>query len=125
MAFAWDLRALRWKLLYSSTLHPPICPPVLSKGLVARCRPTGRRAQGSKPDDTADTQCIGTVDPHIGYRACCMHVVKHPPTGVVRKFEEGVSTQVSSSSSDRGLRGPSQNIPRVASRRDVNKAKLN
>ncbi|GBM76070.1 hypothetical protein AVEN_167490-1 [Araneus ventricosus] len=37
-------------------------------------------------------------------------------------LERGVPAQVSSSSSDRGskLRGPSQNSPRVASKRDVN-----
>ncbi|GBM45984.1 hypothetical protein AVEN_82152-1 [Araneus ventricosus] len=36
-------------------------------------------------------------------------------------------TQVSSSSSDRGtkLRGPSQNNPHVASKRNINKTKLN
>ncbi|GBM40669.1 hypothetical protein AVEN_159647-1 [Araneus ventricosus] len=40
-------------------------------------------------------------------------VVKRPPAGVVRKFEESVPYQVSSSSSDRGskLRGSSQNKP--------------
>ncbi|GBM06296.1 hypothetical protein AVEN_208981-1 [Araneus ventricosus] len=53
-------------------------------------------------------------------------VVKRPPVGVAWKFEEGVPAQVSSSSSDRGskLRGPSQNSPRVASKRDVNITKL-
>ncbi|GBN65509.1 hypothetical protein AVEN_70346-1, partial [Araneus ventricosus] len=42
-------------------------------------------------------------------------------SGVVRKLGEGVSTQVSSSSSDRcsKFRCPSQNSPRVASRRDM------
>ncbi|GBN56255.1 hypothetical protein AVEN_213548-1 [Araneus ventricosus] len=52
---------------------------------------------------------------------------QRPLAGVVRKFEEVVPAQVSSSSSDRGskLRGPSQNSPRVASKRDVNKTKLN
>ncbi|GBM28655.1 hypothetical protein AVEN_629-1 [Araneus ventricosus] len=41
---------------------------------------------------------------------------------VAWKFGEGVPAQVSSSSSDRGskLRGPSQNSPRVASKRDIN-----
>ncbi|GBM61719.1 hypothetical protein AVEN_120568-1 [Araneus ventricosus] len=49
-------------------------------------------------------------------------VAKRPPVGVARKFGEGVPAQVSSSSSDRGskLRGPSLNIHRVASKRDVN-----
>ncbi|GBM97121.1 hypothetical protein AVEN_30394-1 [Araneus ventricosus] len=47
-------------------------------------------------------------------------VVKRPPVGVAWKFGEWVPAQVSSSSSDRDskLRGPSQNSPRVASKRD-------
>ncbi|GBL64199.1 hypothetical protein AVEN_261190-1 [Araneus ventricosus] len=46
--------------------------------------------------------------------------------GVVQKLREGVTTQMPSSSSDRGskLLGPSQNSPRVASIRDVNLTKL-
>ncbi|GBN05870.1 Aspartyl/asparaginyl beta-hydroxylase [Araneus ventricosus] len=54
-------------------------------------------------------------------------VVKRPPVGVAWKFGEGVPARVSSSSSDRGskLRGPSQNSPRVASKRDINITKLN
>ncbi|GBN40174.1 hypothetical protein AVEN_159704-1 [Araneus ventricosus] len=53
-------------------------------------------------------------------------VAKRPPVGVAWKLGEGVSAQVSSSSSDRGskLRGLSQNSPRVASKRDVNITKL-
>ncbi|GBN72378.1 hypothetical protein AVEN_76571-1 [Araneus ventricosus] len=49
-------------------------------------------------------------------------MAKRPPAGVAWKFGEGVPAQVSSSSSDRDskLRGPSQNSPRVASKRDVN-----
>ncbi|GBM91228.1 hypothetical protein AVEN_31637-1 [Araneus ventricosus] len=49
-------------------------------------------------------------------------MTKRAFVGVMRKLGEGVPTQVSSSSSDRGskLRGPSQNSPRVASKRDVN-----
>ncbi|GBM78922.1 hypothetical protein AVEN_62280-1, partial [Araneus ventricosus] len=48
-------------------------------------------------------------------------VAKRPPVGVAWKLGEGVRAQVSSSSSDRDskLRGPSQNSPRVASKRDV------
>ncbi|GBM92684.1 hypothetical protein AVEN_97273-1, partial [Araneus ventricosus] len=44
---------------------------------------------------------------------------------VVRRFGEGVPAQVPSSSPDRGskLRGPSQNSPRVASKRAVSKPK--
>ncbi|GBM17255.1 hypothetical protein AVEN_223794-1 [Araneus ventricosus] len=53
-------------------------------------------------------------------------VAKRPPVGVAWKFSEGVPAQVSSSSSDRGskLQGPSQNSPRVASKRGVNITKL-
>ncbi|GBN90932.1 hypothetical protein AVEN_191438-1 [Araneus ventricosus] len=51
---------------------------------------------------------------------------KHPPNGGVRKFEEGFPARVMSQSSDRGSRrrGSSQNIPRVASKWDVNVNKL-
>ncbi|GBM71092.1 hypothetical protein AVEN_146306-2-1, partial [Araneus ventricosus] len=53
-------------------------------------------------------------------------VAKRLPVGVARKFGEEVPAQVSSSSSDRRseLRGPSQNSPLVASKRDVNITKL-
>ncbi|GBM05973.1 hypothetical protein AVEN_80564-1 [Araneus ventricosus] len=49
-------------------------------------------------------------------------VAKRTPVGVAWKLGEGVPAQVSSSSSDRGLklRGPFQNGPRVSSKRDVN-----
>ncbi|GBL85830.1 hypothetical protein AVEN_63163-1 [Araneus ventricosus] len=49
-------------------------------------------------------------------------VAKRPPAGVAWKFGERVPAQASSSSSDRGskLRGPSQNSPCVAFKRDVN-----
>ncbi|GBN56030.1 hypothetical protein AVEN_32047-1 [Araneus ventricosus] len=53
---------------------------------------------------------------------------KSLPAGVVRKFgEEGTGSGVSSSSYGRGskLRGPSQNNPRTALKRDVNITKLN
>ncbi|GBN96799.1 hypothetical protein AVEN_123936-1 [Araneus ventricosus] len=45
---------------------------------------------------------------------------------MVRKFGKEVGAQVSSSSSDHGskLRGPSQNSPRAAAKRDVNITKL-
>ncbi|GBN17450.1 hypothetical protein AVEN_232543-1 [Araneus ventricosus] len=54
-------------------------------------------------------------------------MAESPLVGVAWKFGEGVPAQVSSLSSDHGskLRGPSQNSPRVASKRDVNIAKLN
>ncbi|GBO00002.1 hypothetical protein AVEN_23008-1 [Araneus ventricosus] len=53
-------------------------------------------------------------------------MAKRPPAGVAWKLREGMSAQVSSSSSGRGskLRGPSQNNPRVASKRDVDITKL-
>ncbi|GBM95470.1 hypothetical protein AVEN_213838-1 [Araneus ventricosus] len=52
--------------------------------------------------------------------------IKRPPAGVMRKFGNWVPAQVSYSLSDCGskLRDPSQNIPSVASKRDVNKTKL-
>ncbi|GBM01308.1 hypothetical protein AVEN_170356-1 [Araneus ventricosus] len=61
------------------------------------------------------------------FRAKSYVGVKRPPSGVALKFGEGVPAQVSSLPSDRGsqLRGPSQNSPRVASKRDVNIPKLN
>ncbi|GBO14868.1 hypothetical protein AVEN_154211-1 [Araneus ventricosus] len=67
------------------------------RGLVVRPRFWGRRASGSKP------------------------------AGFGRKVGEGAPAQESSSSSDLGskFRGPSQNIPRVASKRDINVTKLN
>ncbi|GBL75310.1 hypothetical protein AVEN_194527-1 [Araneus ventricosus] len=51
--------------------------------------------------------------------------VKRTPAGMVRKFGEGVPDHKSFSSSDRDskLRGPSQNSPRVASKRDVSATK--
>ncbi|GBM79301.1 hypothetical protein AVEN_9937-1 [Araneus ventricosus] len=53
-------------------------------------------------------------------------VAKCLSVGVVWKFGEGVPAQVSSSSSDGGskLRGPSQNSPRAASKRDFNINKI-
>ncbi|GBL97333.1 hypothetical protein AVEN_170458-1 [Araneus ventricosus] len=72
-------------------------------GLVVWSQLRDRRALGSKPYSTEDPLCI-------------------LPVGVAWKFGDGVPAQASSSSSDRGskLRGPSQNSPRVASKRDVN-----
>ncbi|GBO26261.1 hypothetical protein AVEN_11754-1 [Araneus ventricosus] len=90
-------------------------------GLVVRSRLWGRRAPGPNPDFTEDPPYMGLL------HAKSYVVAKRPPLGVARKLAEGVPTQVSSSSSDRGskLRGPSQNSPPVASERDVNIAKLN
>ncbi|GBM09970.1 hypothetical protein AVEN_86842-1 [Araneus ventricosus] len=46
-------------------------------------------------------------------------VAKRPRVGVVRKLGEGATAQMSSTSSDRRskVRGPSQNSPRIASKR--------
>ncbi|GBL79053.1 hypothetical protein AVEN_48999-1 [Araneus ventricosus] len=60
----------------------------------------------------------------LPFKSCAsalMHLFS-PPVGVAWKLGEEVPAQVSSSLSDRGskLRGPSQNSPRVASKRDVN-----
>ncbi|GBM92342.1 hypothetical protein AVEN_116794-1, partial [Araneus ventricosus] len=63
--------------------------------------------------------------PAVGGRGGQVVGAKRPPVGVVPNFGEGVPAQVSSSSSDRGskLRGPSQNNPYVASKRDANVTK--
>ncbi|GBN04805.1 hypothetical protein AVEN_270735-1 [Araneus ventricosus] len=92
----------------------------LLRGLVARSRLWGRRVPGSKPDSPKIRRAWGLL------HAKSCPVAKRPPVGVAWKFGEGVPAHVSSSSSDRGskLRGPSQNSPRVASKRDVNIAKL-
>ncbi|GBM60854.1 hypothetical protein AVEN_179009-1 [Araneus ventricosus] len=82
--------------------------------LVARSRSRDRRVAGSKPDSTEVRRVWGLL--HVKSYV----VVKCPPAGVVRKFGEGVSAQVSSSSSDRGSKLRAQNSPRVASKRDVN-----
>ncbi|GBO29151.1 hypothetical protein AVEN_169859-1 [Araneus ventricosus] len=81
-------------------------------GLVVRSRLWGRRV----PIPTKIRRVWGLLHSKS-------HVVaKHPLVSVAWKLGEGVPAQVSSSSSDRGLklRGPSQNSPRVASKRDVN-----
>ncbi|GBN07974.1 hypothetical protein AVEN_123104-1 [Araneus ventricosus] len=53
--------------------------------------------------------------------------VERPPTGVLRKFGEGVPPQALSSSSDLSskLPGSYQNSPRVSSKWDVNVTELN
>ncbi|GBM18612.1 hypothetical protein AVEN_110279-1 [Araneus ventricosus] len=53
-------------------------------------------------------------------------IANRPNVGLAWNLGERVPSQVSSSSSDRRskLRGPSQNSPRVASKRDVNITKL-
>ncbi|GBM37657.1 hypothetical protein AVEN_132099-1 [Araneus ventricosus] len=96
-------------------------PSIVFKG--PRSQLWGRRAPGSKPGSTDDLPSMGP------FHAKSYVVPKHPPFVVALKFGEGVPAQVSSSSSDCGLklRRPSQNGPRVASQRDVNitKTKLN
>ncbi|GBN47105.1 hypothetical protein AVEN_205173-1 [Araneus ventricosus] len=64
----------------------------------------------------------------LNYRKCEIKTNPERRCQVVRcgSLERMVPVQVSSSSSDRGLklRCPSQNSPRVASKRDVNVTKL-
>ncbi|GBN14357.1 hypothetical protein AVEN_36723-1 [Araneus ventricosus] len=85
-------------------------------GLMVRSPLWGRRVPGSKPDSTEDPPCMGPVARQV-IRSC-----QTPTVGVAWKLGERVPAQVSSSSSDCGskLRGPSQNNPRVASKRDFN-----
>ncbi|GBM98997.1 hypothetical protein AVEN_133369-1 [Araneus ventricosus] len=77
----------------------------------------------SKPDSTEDLPYMSLlrVKSYVG--------TKHSPAGVVLKFGEGVPAQVSSSSSDSDskLQGPSQNSPRIASKRvaDITKLRKN
>ncbi|GBM56874.1 hypothetical protein AVEN_270441-1, partial [Araneus ventricosus] len=85
-------------------------------GLVTRSRHRDRRVADLKPDSTEAPPCTDLL------HAKSYVVAKRPPAGVARNFGEGVTAQVSFSSSDRGskLRGPYLNSPRVASKRDVN-----
>ncbi|GBL78487.1 hypothetical protein AVEN_42971-1 [Araneus ventricosus] len=55
-----------------------------------------------------------------------MYEIKRPPAVVVRKFGEGATPEVSSTSSDcdSELRGPSQNSSRVASKRFISLMQL-
>ncbi|GBM50750.1 hypothetical protein AVEN_144171-1 [Araneus ventricosus] len=85
-----------------------------SGGLMVGCRLRWRMFQGSTPDFTENPRCMWAYWAlnHIEW-------VKYPSAGVVRRFGEGEPSQVSSSSSylDSTLRGPSQNNPRVPSKR--------
>ncbi|GBM18802.1 hypothetical protein AVEN_166549-1 [Araneus ventricosus] len=85
-------------------------------GLVVRSRPRDRRSQVRNPIPLKIRRVWGLL------HAKSYVVAKRPPIDVARKFGEGVPAQVSSSSSDRGLklRGPPLNSPRVASKWDVN-----
>ncbi|GBL96748.1 hypothetical protein AVEN_111877-1 [Araneus ventricosus] len=83
-------------------------------GLVVRHR--SRKAPGSKPASTEDPPCIGAAarqimrrEPNVLPPVRCLSLERRlPPTDLGSK-----------------LRGPSQNSPRVASKRDVNITKLN
>ncbi|GBO16878.1 hypothetical protein AVEN_75734-1, partial [Araneus ventricosus] len=66
-------------------------------GLVVRSYPLDPRISGSKLDSTEDPPCIGPPACYPIRRGA-----KRLPAGVVRKFEEEVPAQVSSSSSDLG-----------------------
>ncbi|GBN47301.1 hypothetical protein AVEN_272130-1 [Araneus ventricosus] len=81
----------------------------------------GRRVPGSKPDSIEDPLSMGSLT----WKSYA--VVKRPPVGATRKIIEGAPAQASSSSSDCGSKslGPSQNSPRVASKRGVKIIKLN
>ncbi|GBO35715.1 hypothetical protein AVEN_192177-1 [Araneus ventricosus] len=87
-------------------------------GLVVSSRLWSRRVLVSKSDSTEDPLVWGLL--HV-----ISYVVAKRPSVCVEVWR-GVSAQVSSSSSDHRskFRGPSQNSPRVASKRDVNITKL-
>ncbi|GBN24777.1 hypothetical protein AVEN_11509-1 [Araneus ventricosus] len=87
-------------------------------GLVVSSRLWGRRVPVSKPDSTEDPLVWGPL--HV-----ISYVVAKRPS-ICMEVWRGVPAQVSSSHSDHRskFRGPSQNSPRVASKRDVNITKL-
>ncbi|GBO33647.1 hypothetical protein AVEN_208815-1, partial [Araneus ventricosus] len=87
-------------------------------GLVVRFRHWGGGFQVRNPNPLKIRRVWGLLHV-ISYL-----VVKSSPVGVAWKC--GEPAQVPCSSSDRGskVRGPSQNSPRVASKRNVNKTKL-
>ncbi|GBM09914.1 hypothetical protein AVEN_2875-1 [Araneus ventricosus] len=90
-------------------------------GLVARSPPRDRRVPGPKPESTEDPPCkwarytLNPSGPTVLPLVWC------------RSLERLAPAQGPSPPSDRGskLRGASQNIPRIASKRDVNITKLN
>ncbi|GBN23758.1 hypothetical protein AVEN_25709-1 [Araneus ventricosus] len=86
-----------------------------------RCRPGSRRVPGSKPDSTEDPSFISLL--HVKSYGGDQTSSRWCGAEVWR----GVPAQVLSSSPDHGSKslGPSQNSPRVASKWDVNIAKLN
>ncbi|GBM30618.1 hypothetical protein AVEN_18313-1 [Araneus ventricosus] len=83
-------------------------------GLEARSRLCGRRAPGSKPDSTEVPLCMGPVERYI------IRSSQTPSHWCGVEAWRGVPAQVSSSDRGSKLRGPSQNIPLVALKRDVN-----
>ncbi|GBM01110.1 hypothetical protein AVEN_136655-1 [Araneus ventricosus] len=91
-----------------------------SEGLVVRSLLRGRRILGSKPDSTKDPPC----GPSMRYLSRRPNVLTLVWSG---SLETRVPAHVSSSSSRHcsQLRGPSQNSPHVASKRDLNKTKQN
>ncbi|GBN44597.1 hypothetical protein AVEN_190989-1 [Araneus ventricosus] len=115
-----------WDVSLSEHLLPKKQPPAKFQvssptGLGDFAMITQTGIPGSKPDSAEDRHVWGLL--HVKSYV----VAKRLPVGVAWKFGKGVPAQVSSSSSDRGskLRGPSQNSPRVAAKRDVNITKLN
>ncbi|GBO12706.1 hypothetical protein AVEN_39594-1 [Araneus ventricosus] len=90
-------------------------------GLVVRSRLRGQTVSSSELDSTEDPPCKWDY-----YTLNHTYGAKHPTAGVVRKFEDWLLAQMSSSSSDRGskLRGLSKTNSRVASKWDVNITKL-
>ncbi|GBL95437.1 hypothetical protein AVEN_154829-1 [Araneus ventricosus] len=104
----------------------------LTEGRTTATQPRAGKAQAEpKNQDRMDPDIkeltSHTTKPHA--EPLKLQAVQPSPenrSGMVRMFGEGVPTQVSSSSPDSGskLRGPSQNSPRVVSKRDVNITKL-
>ncbi|GBL82671.1 hypothetical protein AVEN_263740-1 [Araneus ventricosus] len=75
------------------------------------------KAHGSKLDSNEDPSCIGLhTNSYVGGQTSPLWC---------GSLEKGVPAQASSSDRGSKLRGPSQNSPRVASKWDVNMAKLN
>ncbi|GBM40763.1 hypothetical protein AVEN_157905-1 [Araneus ventricosus] len=103
----------------NKTCKTSICFVAISNTLTPWLQWPGGKVLTSGPDPTEEPTCN---------RACCTLkcMAKCTPAGVVRKLGEGMPAQVSSPSSDRGLklRGQSQSSPRAASKRAVNITKL-
>ncbi|GBM76368.1 hypothetical protein AVEN_165972-1 [Araneus ventricosus] len=115
-----QVRAILGPVPYLQT-SAPLMRPKWPSGKVPAL---GLESPNSKPDSIEDPSCIVYW---ICFTLSHTYEVKRPPPSAVRKLDKGVPAQVSSSSSDRcsKLQSPSQNSPRVASKRDVNLSKLN